>query len=74
MPLLSGLAGIGGVLVTTGLTALAGKPDLTLGSVFTSDPRTLLIHLLVAAIFGLTPNLLIKNLQQSADKLASNLK
>jgi hypothetical protein len=73
VPLLSGLAGIGGVLVTTSLIALTGKQDLTLASVFAIDPQNLLIHLLVAAVFGLTPNLLIKNLQQSADKFASSL-
>lgn len=69
VPLLSGLAGIGGVLVTMGLIALAGKQDATLESVFATDLR----NLLIAAIFGLTPNLLIKNLQQSAEKFASNL-
>jgi hypothetical protein len=78
IPLLSGLAGIGGVLFTEVLVALGGPTLIGSGSVkpivlsnlFTLDPRLLL----TAAIFGLTPNLLIKGLQDKANKYAAELR
>ncbi len=70
VPLLSGLAGIGGVLLTTMLTAWGandGSPDLS--TIFSVRPGSLVI----AAVFGLTPNLLIQGLQKRAEKYASDL-
>ena len=75
-PLLSGLAGIGGVLVTVMLATLGGsaigntmQPSIALESIFHIDPRLLF----AAAIFGLTPNLLIKGLQDKANKFESDI-
>jgi len=75
-PLLSGLASIGGVLVTVMFTALGGSalgdtmpPHIMLDSIFRLDPRLLF----AAAIFGLTPNLLIKGLQEKAQKFESDI-
>ena len=78
LPLLSGLAGIGGVLVavmfaTLGGPALIGssaEKAVQLSTIFSLDPRLLL----TAAIFGVAPNLLIKGLQQKADEYATELK
>ncbi len=77
IPLLSGLAGIGGVLFTEVLAALGGpaligsttEKPIILSNLFSLDPRLLL----TAAIFGLTPNLLIKGLQDKANKFAAEL-
>jgi hypothetical protein len=72
-PLLSGLAGIGGVLVLITLTALGGSAlhpsngQLALAQIFDVKPQSLLM----AAVFGLTPNLLIKGLQNTARKYES---
>ena len=74
-PLLSGLAGVGGVLLTVMLAALGGsamgtaQQHIALESVFYVDPR----YLFAAAVFGLTPNLLIKGLQDKAQKYESDL-
>jgi hypothetical protein len=75
-PLLSGLAGIGGVLVTVMVAALGGAAlgnsmsvSVMLNDIFKLDPRLLL----AAAVFGLTPNLLIKGLQEKAKKFESDL-
>ncbi len=70
-PLLSGLGGVGGVLVSALVyNTLAEKPLESLQSIFQiNDPRTIL----AAAIFGLTPNLIIRSLQQRAEKYASDL-
>lgn len=72
-PLLSGLAGIGGVLVLITLTALGGSllnaanGQLAIAQIFDVKPQALLM----AAVFGLTPNLLIKGLQNTATKYES---
>jgi len=72
-PLLSGLAGIGGVLVLLTLTALGGSAlnnsnvQPALAQIFEVKPQSLLM----AAVFGLTPNLLIKGLQNTARKYES---
>ncbi len=75
-PLLSGLAGVGGVLVTalvySKLVAGAGDTSATLLSNIFGLKAT--IYLLVAAVFGLTPNLIIRSLQQQAEKYVSDLK
>ncbi len=68
-PLLSGLAGVGGVLIVVILTGLLEQHSITLEAVFTLNPQ----YLLVSAIFGLTPNLLIRRLQQRAEKYISDL-
>ncbi len=69
-PLLSGLAGIGGVLVTLMVAALGSSISApTLNDIFKLDPRLLF----AAAVFGLTPNLLIKGLQEKAKKFESDL-
>jgi hypothetical protein len=77
IPLLSGLAGIGGVFLAEVLAALGGsaligstlgKP-IVLSTLFSLDPRLLL----TAAVFGVTPNLLIKGLQEKANKYATEL-
>ena len=73
-PLLSGLAGIGGVLVSALLySKLVVGTDVaaTLSSIFGLKAT---IYLLVAAVFGLTPNLIIRSLQQQAEKYVSDLK
>ena len=77
IPLLSGLAGIGGVLFTEVLAALGGpaligptpEKPIAISNLFSLDPRLLL----TAAVFGVTPNLLIKGLQDKANKYASEL-
>ncbi|GAC1434438.1 MAG: hypothetical protein NVSMB54_33420 [Ktedonobacteraceae bacterium] len=74
-PLLSGLAGVGGVLVSALVYSklIIGANDVvqTLGGIFDLKAT---IYLLVAAIFGLTPNLIIRSLQQQAEKYVSDLK
>jgi hypothetical protein len=73
-PLLSGLAGVGGVLLTVTLIKLGGlglsslnEPGLE--QIFKLVPQ----FLLLAAIFGLTPNLLITGLQNTAKKYESDI-
>jgi len=80
IPLLSGLAGVGGVFVLGGLAILGGPAlfnintmqSMTFGlaKLFSLDPQ----FLLAAAIFGVTPNLLIKGLQQKANEYETDLK
>ncbi len=74
-PLLSGLAGIGGVLVSallySELVNGSNAAATTLGTFFSLKET---IYLLVAAIFGLTPNLIIRSLQQQANKYVDDLK
>ncbi|SRR6266487_239155 len=67
-PLLSGLAGIGGVLIVTTLFEGVNRP-VSLQAVFSIDVR----YLLVAAIFGLSPNLIITRIQQGTRKALSDL-
>jgi len=75
-PLLSGLAGVGGVLITGLLfNSILGAPEASsklasLEGIFSlSEPR----YLLAAAIFGLTPNLIIRTLQERAEQYATGL-
>lgn len=73
-PLLSGLAGIGGVLIISMLYTTLTKTDTggapSLSNIFQlADPR----NLLAAAIFGLTPNLIVSSLQQRAEKYVNAL-
>ncbi len=70
IPLLSGLAGIGGVIITLVLSdALTSAGSITFENLFKFD----LNYLLTAAAFGLTPNLIISGLQQRTMKYASDL-
>ena len=73
VPLLSGLAGIGGVLITTMLTTWsvpnAGQNLVTLETIFRLEPGSLFI----AAMFGFTPNLLFQSLQRKAEKYSFDL-
>src|SRR5258708_20139781 len=71
-PLLSGLAGVGGVLLTVTLIKLGGSGlnslnEPGLEQIFKLVPQ----FLLLAAIFGLTPNLLITGLQNTAKNYES---
>jgi hypothetical protein len=63
-PLFSGLAAVGGVLLTQKLTSAA--------DIF--DPKNMLSGLIVAAVFGLTPNLLIGVLQKQSEQYKTDLK
>jgi hypothetical protein len=68
IPLISGLAAIGGVFITT-TTLGATNESAVLMSVFALNVRTIL----VAMIFGFAPNLLIKGFERHSDQYASNL-
>jgi hypothetical protein len=67
---LSGIAGVGGVFVIQALLQVANftYPGHSLQPFAFSLP-----NLLIAATFGLTPNLLIKNLQKQAERSISDL-
>ncbi|WP_220204697.1 hypothetical protein [Reticulibacter mediterranei] len=71
-PLLSGLAGIGGAFITLIFSSSLAPTATTsaLSSLFNTSPQLLL----AAAFFGLTPDLIIKSLQEKAEKYASDLK
>jgi hypothetical protein len=77
-PLLSGLAGIGGVLITiilyTTLIPPAGNIStnivVPLEKIFRPDEPS---YLLTAAVFGLTPNLIIGALRQRSQRYVSDL-
>lgn len=72
----SGLAAVGGVLITGLLGVALNHPSIgaatDLGSIF--DLRTNQFGIVVAAIFGLTPSLLTANLQKAADQYKTDLK
>ena len=68
-PLLSGLAGIGGVLIVVTLTEPVGQHLITLRDVFSLNPQ----YLIISAIFGLTPNLMISSLKRKAEEYISGL-
>ncbi len=63
-PLYSGLAAVGGVLIAQKITSVV--------DIF--DPKNMLSGLIVAALFGLTPNLLIDTLQKQTDMYKNDLK
>jgi hypothetical protein len=67
IPWLSGLAATGGVVVTSLLDPQTNTVDLA--SVFSNRPALLF----VAAVFGITPNLLIQRLDDKADKTKGDL-
>ncbi len=68
-PLLSGLAGVGGVLITVVLPVLSGQPIPGLDKIFTLNSQ----YLFAAIVFGFTPNLLIRSLQQRVQKYTDDL-
>jgi hypothetical protein len=74
-PWLAGLAAVGGVLVTALLgpqftPAAASSTAPTLADIFNGGNTSLLI---VAAVFGLAPDLLIQRLAQEAEKFKGDL-
>ena len=74
IPVLSGLAAIGGVLITATLPALIGQSvskALELSTIF--NGTVTLEYLFAAAIFGYAPNLIVGNLQQRARKYSTDL-
>jgi hypothetical protein len=72
-PLASGLAAIGGVVLTAYLTALNSTADVPpLSEVFDVSANPL--GLIAAATFGFTPSLLSSSLQSRADKWKEDLK
>jgi hypothetical protein len=69
-PLLSGLAGIGGVIISRVLSdTITTTGQIHLSTIFQLDPG----YLLTAAAFGLAPNLIISGLQQRTAKYSSDL-
>lgn len=71
-PWLSGLAAVGGVLVTSILDShlLSNNPQpSTLDAIFQNRPSLLI----VAAVFGLTPDLIIRRLTQQVDRYKEDL-
>lgn len=71
-PWLSGLAAVGGVLVTSILDSQLlndSSGTSTLADIFKERPSLLI----VAAIFGLTPDLIIRRLTQQVDKYKEDL-
>jgi hypothetical protein len=72
-PLASGLAAIGGVVLTAYLTALNSSDEVpALSTVFDISESPL--GLVSAAVFGFTPSLLASTLQSRADKWKEELK
>lgn len=72
-PLASGLAAIGGVVLTAYLTALNSAADVPpLSEVF--DISSSPLGLLSAAVFGFTPSLIASTLQSRADRWKDELK
>jgi hypothetical protein len=76
-PLLSGLAAVGGVLVTAMISStLSGTTVGAGGSAVWSvlNLKNQPIGLVLAAVFGFAPSLLIGSLQQQAAQMQSKLK
>ncbi|GHO82597.1 hypothetical protein [Dictyobacter formicarum] len=76
-PILSGMAAVGGVLVVAVFSFALVKASTVPSSSILSEIYNLgsnLQGIIVAAIFGLTPNLLISILQQKADDFQTQLK
>lgn len=72
-PLLSGLAGVGGVFISLALALstndISLSRSLTAGSIFSLRAE----YILIAALFGLAPNLIIRSLQQRANRYSEDL-
>jgi hypothetical protein len=86
-PIFSGLAAIGGVLLTTMLfsgvlTPLTNQSGSTMHGAMSQTIETIYrytsggfpFNIVVAAVFGLTPGLFLSGLQQQSDKLKADLK
>jgi len=77
-PLFSGLAAVGGVILTALLPRLAPAGTATTTSLTTLDQIFNLTnhaeYLVVAAVFGLTPSLLMSGLQKQAESYKADLK
>lgn len=75
-PLFSGLAAVGGVVLVAVLGAVIpaqGAPDIpTLSDIFDLSKNQ--FGLVGAAVFGLTPNLLSKRLEQQAERFKDDLR
>jgi hypothetical protein len=71
-PVLSGLAAIGGVLILATLPTLSGQKVPDMGMIF--NGTVTLEYFFAAAIFGYAPNLIIRNLQQRAQKYSTDLR
>lgn len=69
IPLLSGLAGVGGVLVTALFSGWGELQNLTFTTIFDTSPS----HLVIAALFGLTPTLLVKSFHVRTNRYLSEL-
>nr|HET6902075.1 hypothetical protein [Ktedonobacteraceae bacterium] len=72
-PLLSGLAGVGGAFISVILYAEATNPTIPFAISLKNFSLESGYLFLVAAFFGLTPNLIIKSLQQQAEKYKSDI-
>ncbi len=70
-PLLSGLAGVGGVLLYS--TVVPQGTTAPLNMVQNVFNLNRLDYIIVAAIFGLTPNLIVRSLQERSEKYLSAL-
>ncbi len=68
IPLISGLAAIGGVLIINTTTFSLTKGPTSLLNIFTLNTS----NILVAITFGFASNLLIRNLQKGEDRYISN--
>ena len=69
-PLLSGLAGVGGVIISLLLSDVLTTKTITLAEMFQFLPS----YFLTAAAFGLAPDLIIKGLQQKVARYSSDLR
>ena len=70
LPWLAGLAAVGGVLVTAVLGPQLVPTITAVAEVFNGGNTSLLI---VAAVFGLTPDLIIRRLEQQTEKYKADL-
>lgn len=71
VPWLSGLAAVGGVLLTSVIDGSFAENQSVHELVAIFDSRPILF--IIAAVFGLTPDLLIRRLQQQVDKYKDDL-
>lgn len=72
-PLISGLAGVAGVILVAIAPAASGQPPVSVGGVFELSTNSLGL-LAVAAAFGLAPDRIIGPLQDQTEKLKSQVK
>ncbi len=70
-PLLSGLAGVGGVLIYG--TVVSGGITILSNRVQNIFDLSRLDYLIAAAVFGLAPNLIVRSLQERSEKYLSAL-